>query len=326
MDHPVLLKKFNYVDKTAVVTDDNYGYGAILGTEWFDDNWEEFTTGVDLEPDYEKLHHMVPQKKYGGNMKDLQEILDSQPKKLKSEKDINDFLNKYEDSINMNELVKELEKEVQQVHAITEKHIEECNIGNSIIINGCNERVSCLLFKSYYTMFYTRSLVSRMVGEASEVPDGVEIYYDGEFKARIYANTAVNFTYNVHISTEQKTNVLKLYYDKNLTMMNTAINKLIANGIEEVATLSAVILAYNVTVFSLDQLMINACTMKDCGDLDDEDYNYIIITDNSVYRFTLDYEKVHIEEIDLSDAAEDNNEIVIFNKADSERFRLMNES
>ena len=40
MHYPVYVKKYDGYTHTAVVTDFNNGYGAILGSEWLDDNWQ----------------------------------------------------------------------------------------------------------------------------------------------------------------------------------------------------------------------------------------------------------------------------------------------
>ena len=76
MHYPVYVKKYDGYTHTAVVTDFNNGYGAILGSEWLDDNWQP-AGNIDQykKPEYDKLYHII---KIGskGRLDNMQSMVD----------------------------------------------------------------------------------------------------------------------------------------------------------------------------------------------------------------------------------------------------------
>lgn len=73
MHHPIYVEKYDEYKKKAVVTDFDNGYGAILGVEWLDDNWQpagDLSQYKDTE--YGKLSHII---KAGENPETLQSMM-----------------------------------------------------------------------------------------------------------------------------------------------------------------------------------------------------------------------------------------------------------
>ena len=73
MHHPIYVEKYDEYKKKAVVTDFDNGYGAILGIEWLDDNWQpagDLSQYKDTE--YDKLSHII---KAGENPETLQSVM-----------------------------------------------------------------------------------------------------------------------------------------------------------------------------------------------------------------------------------------------------------
>jgi hypothetical protein len=311
----------------AVVVDDAFGYGAILGSEWLDDKWEESDGTYKNLPQYDKLYHIRSASSIIKNSNESLQDAIADSKSILTHKEVN------EKKAIEEKLPDDYREVVKTIEEIAESNLDKCYDGKVIEVQDCTERQSLMLFMKYFVEYCKRQYLTQLSHtiyqifdiENDDVEDdesgyemkGVEIYIDGDFAARITMDDPSKPHSVVRIHSN-KADGMELHYN-GLHNMSDGLYELLSHKIETVPDISVIPSAYDVNIFTLAGLCIDQLTRYNKG-IDEEGYVYLIYACETVYVMTLyDSGGMQARVIDFDEITDLDNvdSLVILNEEDS---------